>query len=59
MRRGDLGALAIILIGIAGLQGVYESHAQQTEIDLLQEKVWHLEAIIELERFENEQENNG
>ena len=32
---------------------------QQTEIDLLNDKVWHLEAIIELERFENEQENNG
>ena len=38
---------------------VLNHREQQIDIDLLQEKVWHLEALIELEDFENDREPNA
>ena len=35
---------------------VLNHREQQIDIDLLQEKVWHLEALNELEAFENDRE---
>ena len=57
MKMGDLINL-ISIVTVLAISAINHG-SQQTEIDLLNDKVWHLEAIIELERFENEQENNG
>ncbi len=35
---------------------VLNHREQQIDIDLLEEKVWHLEALNELEDFENDRE---
>ena len=57
MIMGDLINL-ISIVTVLAISAINHG-SQQTEIDLLNDKVWHLEAIIELERFENEQENHG
>ena len=55
----ELMSLMLILVSIAFFNERTEKTEMGVENSILQDRVWHLEALIELEDFENDREPNA